>query len=129
MSKTVRKRANRRGVDRHGKSVDLTNYTKSEDDYTQDWSETTDSPHTINARVQQRRGVPRPSRDVRETGDIEADFSLFIRDDADGIDNIRDGGGQGASTFDTDQDGTDDLRVLLKYDEDNGIVRLDAERI
>lgn len=119
----------RRALDDAGQTVDLTNYTA--DDTTervQTWNETSSSPHSITARVDVRT-QPRTSRGVREEGDVDVDASVYIADDASGVSSIRDGGGQGASVIDVEQDGTDDFRVLVKNDQDNGVVELQCERI
>lgn len=128
MTNTPLKRANRRVLTREGTTVDLYNYTESSANRAEVWSQTGSSPHTISARVD-LRNTPRPSRDVRETGDVEVDARIHIADDASGVSNIRDGGGQGASTIDVDRDGTEDYRVLKNFDPDNGLLRLDCELI
>lgn len=128
MSRSTRRRAARRSVDRHGQSVNLTNYEEDDSERVQTWSADSDSPHSITARVD-LRNQPRQTGSIRESGDAEVDARIYIADDADGVGSIRDGGGKGASTIDVDQDGTEDYRVLVAFDEDNGLKRLDCERI
>lgn len=119
----------RRALDHAGQTINLTNYTADNTtERVQTWNETTNSPHSITARVNVRT-QPRVSRDMREEGDVDIDATVFIPDDASGVSGIRDGGGQGASVIDVDQDGTDDYRVLVNNDQDNGVIRLACERI
>lgn len=109
-------------------TVDLTNYETDDTDRTQTWTATSDSPHSIAARID-LRNTPRVVDTVRESGDAEIDARLYVPDDADGVSSIRDGGGKGASTVDADRDGTNDWRVVVSHDEGGGLVRLDVERM
>lgn len=124
--------SHQRSLDTHGQTVRLYNYESDDSERVQTWNETDASPHTIQARITPRDS-PRTARDVRETGDVDIDASILIKDDADGADSIRDGGGEGASVIDPDEDGVNsdgtDWRVLVKHDQDNGHVRLDVERM
>lgn len=120
--------AHRRSLDTHGQTVDLTNYESDTSERVETWTATTSSPHSITARVDLRE-TPRVVDTVRESGDADIDARIYVADDASGVSSIRDGGGKGASTVDVDQDGSVDFRVIVSHDEDNGLLRLDAERI
>lgn len=109
-------------------TVALTNYETNSTERVETWEATSGSPHNVSARVD-LRSTPRVIETVRESGDAEVDGRVYLPDDASGVSSIRDGGGKGASTVDEDEDGTDDWRVIVLHDEQNGLVRLDCERI
>lgn len=125
MVSTTHKRAARRALDRVGRDVTLRNYERSESGGRESWSATASSPHTITARVD-RTQSPTTDRSLRETGEPEADVSVYIRDDASGASNIRDGGGEGASEIDVD--GVT-YAVIQRDVQDNGLYALECERV
>lgn len=126
MVRASQKRARRRALDRHGQAVDLTNYEDTgEDNFGENWDPTADSPKTVTARVD-RQTRPRPDRDFREVADIDTAAAIYVKDSVTGI---RDGGGEGATEVDVDQDGDPEYRVLEADDQDNGLVRLNCERV
>lgn len=97
MSIAPTNRTHRQSIDRHGSSVTLTNYTEgTRDDYGRDWTETTNSPYTITARVWVRQ-TPTVASDEYDQGKEDVDVNFAIKDDASGVGEIRDGGGKGAS--------------------------------
>jgi len=120
--------ASRRNSAQLTDTVDLTNQTEDTSERQPIWTASSSSPHSIPARVD-LRNTPRRMDTARESGDADVDARIYVPDDASGVGSIRDGGGKGASTVDTDQDGTDEFRVLVSFDEQGGLVRLDAERI
>lgn len=132
MSRAPTSNSHKQAVDRHGQAVDLYNYESDGSERVETWAQTGSSPHTIQARITPRN-EPRTARDEREEGDVEIDFRVHVKADASGVASIRDGGGQGASVIDPDQDGVGsdgtDYRVLAKTDLGNGVVRLDCERM
>lgn len=110
-------------------TVDLTNYEEDDSERVQGWTATAPSPHEgVPARVD-LRSQPRKSGTVRESGDAEIDARIHVPDDGPGVSSIRDGGGKGASTIDETGNGEVDWRVVVKHDEQNGLVRLDVERV
>lgn len=105
--------------------ITLRNYeTTGEDDYGENWQQTSDSPWTIDAHVE-RPTQPRADRDAHQVGDTDADARVFIASNHDAVANIRDGGGEGATEIDAD--GVT-YYVLQTDDQHNGQVRLDCER-
>lgn len=124
MPRAARKRAARQSVDRHGRDITLRNFESSESGGRETWTETTDSPHTVTARLD-RSTRPRPDRDAAATGEPMADVTPYIRDDASGISNLRGGGGEGASEIEAD--GITYI-VVQADNQDNGLYALECER-
>lgn len=122
MVRASQKRARRRALDRHGQSVDLKTFSKTgEDDHGPEYD---DSTTAVTARVD-RSARANPNRDAFGA-DVEADAEVFVKDTVTGI---RDGGGDGASEIDIDQDGDFELAVLVADDQDNGLIRLFCTRL
>lgn len=130
MSTAAGKRAARKALDRAGRDVRLQNYDLSESSGRETRSATAGSPHTIAARTDMGQRT-RPDRSIRESGEPEADATIYIRDDADGASSIRDGGGRGASEIDESTSGSfnADWLVIQSHDQDNGLIALEVERV
>lgn len=125
MSRTGRKRAARRAIDRHGRDVTLRNYeSSSETDYGEEWSETSGSPHTIKALVERRREL-RTNRTAEQSGQIESEVAIYVKDDTTAATNLRDGGGRGATQIDVDGE---TYLVIRSDDQDNGLLLLHCRR-
>lgn len=124
MSKTIRKRAARRSIDRHGKEVTLVNKSDGgNEDYPGGYSDTTNSPHTIVARAySSSQGQPERTEQVSGEGDFKRIF--IAKDNASGVDNINDGAGPGASEI-TEAGNT--WIVTFVDSQDNGVIRIECE--
>lgn len=113
-----------RTLSRLGRDVTLHNYEKvSEDDYGENYSERTGSPHTVTARVVRSSG-PEVQRDAFGA-DVDVDAEIYIEDGTTAASNIVDSGGDGATRIDVDGH----TYVVLQDDvQDNGLRRLVCRR-
>jgi hypothetical protein len=117
--------AARRALSRAGREVSLSNRKKiGEDDYGPNFDETTDSPHTVTARVDRDTSA----EVVRDSSgsEVRVDADIFIRDDTAAVNDGLDGGGhKGASRVDVDGE----TYVVIQIDrQDNGLLRLETAR-
>lgn len=122
MSKSE-KRAYRRELDRHGKTVDLLLKTKSgEDEFGETYDETAE---TVKARLRAQT-QPLTDRSHQDASDARADVTVYVKDTVSGI---TDGGGPNSTEIDVDQDGDGEFIVLFSHDQDNGLIRMGCERL
>lgn len=112
-----------RAIERVGQDVELTVYEKTgEDEHGENYSESPNTPTTVKARVD--RGVANVERDARAAS-VDAQAEIFIRDDVPDVDLLKDEGGDGAARVKAN--GITYV-VVLKDDQDNGIIRLFCRR-
>lgn len=117
------KRAYRRELDRHGQPIDLILKTKSgEDEYGETYDETTE---TVTGRIR-ARSQPTVDRTQQDASDAGVDVTVYVKDTVSGI---TDGGGTNSTEIDTDQDGTPEFITLYAHDQDNGLIRIECERL
>lgn len=124
MTNSRTKRVARRAIDRVGRDVTLRNFTTSTSGGRESVSETNNSPHTITARIERATSAS-PDRGIRETGEPQADATVYIADDASGTSSLRDGGGEAASEIGADGE----TYIVIQSDgQDNGVLALECER-
>lgn len=117
------KRTYRRELDRHGKDIDLILKTKSgENEYGESYDEST---VTVTGRVRSR-SQPLVDRSQQDASDAGVDVTVYVKDTVSGI---TDGGGRNSTEIDVDQDGDGEFIVLYAHDQDNGLLRLECERL
>lgn len=121
-SKPPSSSAARRNSAQLTRTLNVTNYIEDTSERVPVWNSTSSSPHSIQGRLDVRN-TPQVVETPRESGDAEVDARAYVPDDASGVSSVRDGGGKGASTVD------DEWRVVIREDEDGGLVRLDLEHI
>jgi hypothetical protein len=103
-----------------GEQVRLRNYEKRESDGRQIWTETTASPHDVTALVDPAT-TPRADRGIYDASDIELSRSFHIKSESSAASNLRDGGGDGASEIEYDNQV---WIVLYREDRATGLIEL-----
>jgi hypothetical protein len=115
------KGAQKRLLAHEGQPVRLRNYEKQESDGRQIWTETNPSPHDVTALVDPAT-TPRADRGIYDASDIELSRSFHIKSDASpAVSNVRDGGGEGASEIEYDNQ---TWIVLYREDRATGLIEL-----